>query len=238
MLTSTVAVLQIRNMLFMETPAADRHTTWEDIQGIVTGVILVALSIQFLRSADLVTGQIAGLALIATYLSGVSFGLIFFVLNLPFYIIAVKQMGWRFAIKSLGAVALLSVTTEIMPKLITIETMHPAAAAIMCGLTAGCGMISLFRHGTTLGGAGIVGVWLQNTRGIKAGHVLLAVDICVFALAMSVFDWPRVAWSLLGAVILNLVVTVNHRNDRYIANPERRSTIHEKGPRSGPCDQQ
>ncbi len=204
-------------MLFMETPPADRHTTWEDVQGICTGVILVALSIQFLRAADLVTGQIAGLALITTYLSGISFGLIFFVFNLPFYVIAVKQMGWRFAIKSLCAVALLSVTAEIMPLLFTIETMHPAAAAVMCGLTAGVGMISLFRHGTTLGGAGIVGVWLQNTRGIKAGHVLLAVDLCVFAIAISIFNWEGVAWSLFGAVILNLVVTINHRNDRYIA---------------------
>lgn len=204
-------------MLLFETPTADKHTTWEDVQGIFTGVMLVSLSIQFLRAADLVTGQIAGLALITTYLSGVSFGLIFFLFNLPFYIIAVRQMGWRFAIKSLCAVALLSVTVEIMPMLFTIQTLHPAAAAVMCGLTAGVGMISLFRHGTTLGGAGIVGVWLQNTRGIKAGHVLLAVDFCVFALAISVFDWQRVAWSLFGAVILNLVVTVNHRNDRYIA---------------------
>lgn len=204
-------------MLFMETPPADKHTTWEDVQGIVTGVILVALSIQFLRAADLVTGQVAGLALINTYLSGLSFGLMFFIFNLPFYAIAVKQMGWRFALKSLAAVALLSVTAETMPLLFTIQTVHPAIAAVMCGLTAGVGMISLFRHGTTLGGAGIVGVWLQNTRGIKAGHVLLGVDFCVFALAFCVFEWQRVGWSLFGAVILNLVVTVNHRNDRYIA---------------------
>lgn len=204
-------------MLFLETPPADKHTTWEDVQGILTGVILVSLSIQFLRSADLITGQIAGLALITSYLGHISFGLVFFCLNLPFYIIAVRQMGWRFAIKSLCAVALLSVLSEIMPLFFSVQTLHPAAAALMCGLTAGVGMISLFRHGTTLGGAGIVAVWLQNTRAIKAGHVLLAVDLCVFVFALCVFDWQRVAWSLFGAVVLNVVVTVNHRNDRYIA---------------------
>lgn len=137
-------------MLFLETPPADKHTTWEDVQGILTGVILVSLSIQFLRSADLITGQIAGLALITSYLGHISFGLVFFCLNLPFYIIAVRQMGWRFAIKSLCAVALLSVLSEIMPLFFSVQTLHPAAAALMCGLTAGVGMISLFRHGTTL----------------------------------------------------------------------------------------
>ncbi len=29
-------------------------------------------------------------------------------------------------------------------------------------------------------------------------------------------DWQTVAWSFLGALVLNLVIAINHRRDRYV----------------------
>ena len=29
--------------------------------------------------------------------------------------------------------------------------------------------------------------------------------------------WQPVAWSLLGAVVTNLIIATNHRKDRYVA---------------------
>jgi uncharacterized membrane-anchored protein YitT (DUF2179 family) len=77
--------------------------------------------------------------------------------------------------------------------------------------------LSLFRHGATLGGVGVVALWLQDTRGIQAGNTQLLFDVVVFGLAFLVLSAPVVLWSLLGAVILNMIVTVNHRRDRYVA---------------------
>ena len=47
---------------------------------------------------------------------------------------------------------------------------------------------------------------------VNAVFVLLGLYMLFF-----LFDWQRVLWSLLGAVVLNLIITVNHRRDRYIA---------------------
>jgi uncharacterized membrane-anchored protein YitT (DUF2179 family) len=52
---------------------------------------------------------------------------------------------------------------------------------------------------------------------LPAGRTQLIFDAFVFALALFLFDWNVVAWSLLGAVIVNQIVTVNHRRDRYVA---------------------
>jgi hypothetical protein len=38
----------------------------------------------------------------------------------------------------------------------------------------------------------------------------------VFTAALWLFPWQAVAWSLFGAIILNTIMTVNHRRDRYI----------------------
>ncbi|ETX28351.1 YitT family protein [Roseivivax isoporae] len=204
-------------MLLLDTPPPDRHSLAEDVQGMLIGSTLVALGLQFLRASELITGQIAGLALIVSYPTGISFGLVFFALNLPFYVLAVRQLGWRFTVKNFVAVTTMSAMTDLMPFVLTIGDLHPAVGAALFGVLAGIGLLSLFRHGATLGGVGIVALWLQDTRGIKAGNVQLGFDLCVFAVALLLFPLDRVGWSLLGAVILNVIITVNHRRDRYIA---------------------
>ncbi|WP_299789586.1 YitT family protein [uncultured Marivita sp.] len=204
-------------MFLLSKPPADRHTPLEDVQGILVGATLVALAVQFLASANLMTGQIAGLSLLGSYATAWSFGTIFFVLNLPFYFLAVKQIGWTFTFKTFAAVAVMSVLSELLPLALTLDMLHPALGAVLGGILAGVGLISLFRHGATLGGVGIVALWLQDTRGIQAGNVQLIFDLFVFAFAFLLLPAEMVVWSLLGAVILNLIVTVNHRRDRYVA---------------------
>ncbi|WP_439122513.1 YitT family protein [Marivita sp.] len=204
-------------MFLLSKPKADRHTPLEDVQGILVGATLVALAVHFLSSANLLTGQIAGLALLSSYVSDWSFGAIFFVLNLPFYILAVRQIGWVFTFKTFAAVALMSAIAELLPLVLDINMMHPALGAVLGGILAGVGLISLFRHGATLGGVGIVALWLQDTRGFQAGNTQLIFDLFVFGLAFLILPFQVVIWSLLGAVILNMIITVNHRRDRYVA---------------------
>lgn len=204
-------------MFLLSKPSADRHTFFEDVQGILIGATLVALAIQFLSQANLLTGQIAGLALVSSYMTNWSFGPIFFVLNLPFYVVAVRQLGWTFTLKTFAAVALMSTISELSPYVLTLDMVHPALGAVLGGVLAGIGLLSLFRHGATLGGIGIVALWLQDTRGIQAGNTQLMFDVFVFGLAFWIMPAEVVIWSLLGAVILNMIVTVNHRRDRYVA---------------------
>ncbi|MEM9969543.1 MAG: YitT family protein [Pseudomonadota bacterium] len=204
-------------MLLLSRPPADHHTTWEDVQGILVGATLAALSIQFLRASELFTGQIAGLALIVSYPTGWQFGIVFFLCNLPFYFLAVRQLGWRFTLKSLAAVTCMSILADAFPLVLTINPLPGAVGAALFGILSGVGLVSLFRHGATLGGVGIVALWLQDTRDIPAGNTQLAFDLCIFGVALLIFPLEIVGWSLFGAVILNAIVTINHRRDRYIA---------------------
>jgi uncharacterized membrane-anchored protein YitT (DUF2179 family) len=204
-------------MLILSRPPAEQHSLIEDVQGILVGATLVALSVQFLNAAGLFTGQIAGLAIIGAQASDWTFGTLFFVLNLPFYALAIVQLGWRFTIKSLIAVTIMSALADAFPLFFTIEALPPALGAALFGVLAGAGFLALFRHGATLGGVGVVALWLQDRNGIPAGRTQLGFDVCVFALALFLFDWQTVLWSLLGAAILNQLITLNHRRDRYVA---------------------
>jgi len=204
-------------MFLLSKPPADRHSAFEDAQGIFVGATLVALAVQFLASSNLLTGQIAGLSLLGSYASTWSFGTIFFVLNLPFYLLGLRQLGVVFTLKTFAAVGVLSVMSELFPLALSIHMIHPALAASLGGVLAGVGLIVLFRHGATLGGVGIVALWLQDTRGIQAGNTQLVFDLVVFGVAFAILPTETVFWSLLGAVILNMIITVNFRRDRYVA---------------------
>lgn len=199
------------------THVSQRHSLVEDAQGLLVGTLLVALSVQLWQGAGLVTGQIAGLSLVTSYATGWAFGPVFFALNLPFYWLALRRLGRAFTLKTFAAVGLLSLFTELLPALVVIEPLSPAAAAVLAGVMAGAGLLALFRHGASLGGVGIVAVWLQDTRGIRAGWVQLGFDAAVFALALGAIAPLTVLWSLLGALVLNLIIAINHRRDRYVA---------------------
>lgn len=203
-------------MLLLSAPP-DHHTPLEDAFAFVIGTGLVALSVQFLQSAGLITGQIAGLSLVLAYWGGWPFGVVFFLLNLPFYFFAVARMGWVFTLKTFLAVALLSALSEAMGRFIGLDITHPALAAFLAGITAGTGLLVLFRHGATLGGVGIMALYLQDRLGLRAGLIQLGFDALVFLLAAVLFPMPMVLWSLAGAVLLNLIIALNHRRDRYIA---------------------
>jgi uncharacterized membrane-anchored protein YitT (DUF2179 family) len=193
------------------------HSIVDDAQGIAYGSFMAAIGILLLTHLGFVTGQTAGLAILISYATGWAFGPIFFVVNLPFYWLGWKRFGPAFVAKSFAAVALLSVITMGLPSLMQFGEIHPAIGAIFFGCLTGSALLALFRHGSSLGGIGIVGLYIQDATGFRAGWVQLIFDVALFAVALMLRDPITVCWSFLGALVLNLVIAVNHRRDRYIA---------------------
>ena len=178
---------------------------------------MCGLGLAFYEQLGFVTSGIAGLALVLSYLSGFEAGLLFFVLNLPFYGLAITRMGWYFTLRSFAAVAVLSVVIEVQPSLIDLSRLDPLYGAIIAGVITGFGLLGIFRHLASLGGVGILAIYLQDCFNFRAGLTQLALDTLIFALAFAAVSPGQVALSFVGAVVLNLFLAVNHRSDRYIA---------------------
>jgi uncharacterized membrane-anchored protein YitT (DUF2179 family) len=198
-------------------PMTARHTLLEDVQALVAGTLLVSLGVAMLGKAHLITGGTVGLAFLLHYLSGISFGKLFFAINLPFYWLAVKKMGWRFTLKTFSAILLLSVFSEILPRVFSMETVDPVYAAIMGGLLAGVGLLVLFRHQASLGGINVLVLFLQERYGLRAGAMQLCLDALILVASIPTISLGAVAISLLGAAVLNLTLAINHKPGRYMA---------------------
>jgi uncharacterized membrane-anchored protein YitT (DUF2179 family) len=195
---------------------ASPHTAFEDAQAIVTGTMFIALGVAVFSRAGLLTGGTAGLAFLIHYATGWRFGVVFFLINLPFYWLALRAMGWAFTVKTFCAVAALSLFIELMPQAVRFESLQPLYAGVMGGFLIGAGLLMLFRHNASLGGINILALFLQQRRGWRAGKVQMAIDCLIVAAAFAWVEPQRIAISVLGAIALNLVVAVNHKPGRYL----------------------
>ena len=196
-------------------PAVDTHTTFEDAQAIFTGALFVSLALVLFGEVGLMTGGTAGAAFLLHYATGISLGKLFFAINIPFYLFAWKRMGREFTLKTFIAISLLSAMTEWSPRMFAIDRLHPGYAAVLGGLLLGSGCLFLARHRASLGGATIVSLYLQQSRGWRAGKIQMAIDCSIVLLALWVVEPSRVAYSVLGAVVMNLFIAVNHKPGRY-----------------------
>ncbi|MGZ9809669.1 YitT family protein [Pseudoroseicyclus sp. H15] len=195
---------------------APRHKPAEDAQGLAMGVLLTSTGLVILTHLGLITGQTAGIAVIISYLTGWSFGVVFFIVNLPFYWLAYRRMGLEFTLKSIGCVIGLSILSDLIPGWFHLGDVNPAFGAVLFGAMTGLGLLAIFRHKGSLGGLGVVAVLIQDTTGFRAGNVQLIVDAVIFLVAFFLFPAERVLWSLLGALVLNGVIAFNHRRDWYV----------------------
>lgn len=195
-----------------------QHKLYEDAFAVIFGAFFLGLAVVFFKQAELITGGISGLSLVLSYATPISFGVYFLVLNLPFYILAILRMGWWFTLKTIIAVAIVSVFPGLVPHAFTIGSVHPAFAGFTAGALAATGLIILLRHGAGIGGFSILAQFLQAKGVIRAGWFLLIVDLLILVGAAFILPLMNLVWSVLGAVVMNVVIGVNHRPGRYFGN--------------------
>jgi uncharacterized membrane-anchored protein YitT (DUF2179 family) len=194
-----------------------RHAWYDDALALLTGTLFIAFGVAMFTHAGLLTGGTAGVALLAHYASGIGFGPLFFVINLPFYLLAWRAMGRSFTMKTFAAVTLLSALTGTIPRWAGFAVLAPWFAAIAGGLLMGAGFLVLFRHHASLGGLNILVLVLQRRFGWRAGWVQMGIDGAILLASLALVEPQRILMSIAGALALNLTLALNHRPGRYVA---------------------
>ncbi|ATO34623.1 Transporter [Dickeya dianthicola RNS04.9] len=199
------------------TPQPVSHTLLEDVLALLIGTLMVSFGVIMLRQAGALTGGTAGMAFLLHYATRISFGTAFFLLNLPFYYLAIRRMGWAFTVKTFCAVAMVSLFSDLHPLFIHFDHLQPIYATLFGNLIMGLGFIVLFRHRASLGGMNILALYLQDKSGIRAGKLQMAVDVAIVLTSLFVVSISMLIASVLGAAALNLIIAMNHRPGRYTA---------------------
>lgn len=193
----------------------EKHSSKEDWIAILTGTFVVAQGVFFLQSANLLTGGTTGLALLLTQFVPLSFGMIYFIANCPFYLLAWRRFGPRFAFNSAFSGALVSIFTDNLHHVISVDAINDVYCAIVGGLLMGLGMLILFRHRSSLGGFNVLCLVIQDKTGFSVGKSQMMIDAAILITSFFFVSLEVILVSVLGAVMLNLVLAMNHKPTRY-----------------------
>jgi uncharacterized membrane-anchored protein YitT (DUF2179 family) len=198
-------------------PVIDRHSKIEDGLAMLIGTFILSFAMMLLQQAGIMTGGTAGLSLLIHYITDLKFGILFFLINIPFYYFAYQKMGMALVIKTFIAVALLAGFTEIIPHFFHLSSVNPIYATIFANVLMGVSFLILFRHRSSLGGVNLLALYLQERFKIPAGKVQMAIDVVILLTSLFFVDWQLILVSILGAIILNSIILLNHKSSRYVA---------------------
>jgi len=193
----------------------EKHNWLEDILALIIGSIMVSLGLFFFKDTQLLTGGTAGLALLSNQFIALSFGQIFLLINLPFFILGFIKMGAGFTLRTIACVVLVSLMTDYLHLVIGLSELNRAYAALSGGFLIGTGMLILIRHKGSLGGVNILALYLQQRFNIRAGHVQMGLDVLIVATSYFLVPLNILLWSIVGAIALNIVIALNHKTGRY-----------------------
>ncbi len=197
-------------------PSVREHTLFEDLLSISVASILLSFGIALFSHQQFLIGGTAGVAFLTQYATGFSFGWVFTIINIPFYLLSFWKLGRVFTMKTIFSVSLISVLSDFVPEVFKFGEINPLYAAALGGFLIGTGLLILFRHKASLGGLNIMSIYLQKYHKINAGKFQMIVDVFVIAGAILIVDIMAVLYSVLAAVFLNLILAVNHRPGRYL----------------------
>lgn len=171
----------------------------------------------FILPCNLYNGGFLGIAQLLGYfmrnILGLSFvtdsyiGIIYFLLNIPLMLLAIRKFGKDFLVKSAVCITSYSVLLSIVPvaeyNYLPDTITACLAGGILCGL--GCGM-TLMSKGSG-GGEGILGLLLMHRyHNMSVGKVFNIINIFVFGSCILLYDVAAAVYSIFFAVITSVVL--------------------------------
>lgn len=191
------------------------HTPLEDAFSLFIGCIFVATGLAILHAAGLVAGGMSGAALLVSQIVPLPPGVLLALLNAPFILLGWHAIGPLFALRTVLASLGIAGISVVAAETVRLGIDSPLVAAIAGGALLGEGILLLLRHGTGLGGFGVLAIWLNRKFGWPIGIFQISVDVVILGLSALILAPAPLAWSALCALIMGLLVYLWHRPGLY-----------------------
>lgn len=173
---------------------------------IAEGAVIAAFSIEeFLVPCLIMDGGIVGISIIINNLTGISLGLLTFLINIPFILFGARKLGKQFVFKSSFAVLVFSAALEVFAPFVNV-TEEPLLAVCFGGVILGIGVGLVIKFGGCLDGTEAVAILINKRFSISVGRMVLIFNIFIYGAAGLLFGWDRAMYSLLTYFIASKVL--------------------------------
>ena len=165
---------------------------------ITLGAFLAAFAIEgFLIPNQMIDGGIVGISMMVSYLTKINLGILLFVLNVPFILLALKIYGKMFIFQTFYAVTVFSIFVELVGGKIGIVTHDGLLVAVFGGMILGAGVGLVLRNNGSLDGTEILAITLTKKFPVSVGEIIMFVNIFIYTCAGFVYGWDKAMYSAL-----------------------------------------
>lgn len=167
-----------------------------NIAMIIVGCLVMGFGFSvFFEPNNITTGGFSGIAMMINSLlqrAGVKFissSLIYLVINLILYIIAIKSMGKVFAINAIVGIGAFSGAMELFTLIPKFGDFDLIISALFGGVLMGFGLGIVIRFGGSTGGSDMIACILRKKYpSLHIGRIVVCIDIVVVFMSLFVFN--------------------------------------------------
>ncbi|WP_052144671.1 YitT family protein [Halalkalibacter okhensis] len=172
---------------------------------VIIGLFLTSIGLKFLALHELTFGGTAGLATVLTYISPWSWGVLFFLVNLPFFWMSLKKLGKWFTISSFMSIIGISIVRDGLD-LLPFFSVPMWLATILAGLCIGFGVTLVLNNGSSLGGIHILALYLDQKWNINRGFSIFICDLSIIVFAGLLVGWGNAFLSVLVIFVASVII--------------------------------
>jgi len=143
----------------------------------------------FLIPNHMLGGGVNGIAVIVYWVTGLSTGITIFAINAVLIIFSLKVLGWKFGLKTIYCIVVMSVFFSLLQKYITAPVISDKfLAAVIGGGIGGFANGIIFLTGGSTGGTDIITMVVNKYRNISLGRFTLAMNLVIIGSSFFVLS--------------------------------------------------
>ncbi len=136
-------------------------------------------------------------------------GVLYWLINIPILLFAIKGMGKGFLLRTLGSVTAMTVFLAIIPIRPVVE--DTLTACVVGGIIAGVGVGITLRMNSSLGGIDVIGILITRRRkDFSVGKMNLFLNLVLYGTCLLLFDVETVIYSLIFAAVYSIAIDKVH----------------------------
>ena len=173
------------------------------------GPFVAAFALEvFLVPNNIIDGGIVGVSIIVSYLTEINLGLLIFLINIPFFLLAFNKIGKKFVIQTFYAVGMLALALNIYQTHRIPTTGDLLLSTVFGGIILGIGVGIVLKHEGSLDGTEIMSLVLSKKFGFSVGEWIMTFNIFIYAAAGLVFGWHRAMYAVMTYFIAFKVIDI------------------------------
>jgi len=172
---------------------------------IILGILVAGFGLKgFLIPNGFIDGGITGVSLLVSHLTPLSVSFLILALNVPFIILARKQVGKIFAFKTFLAIAGLSICLIFVNY--PIITSDKLLVSVFGGFMLGAGIGLSVRGGSVLDGTEVLSIYLNKKTGLSMGEIIFIINVIIFSFAAFLLSLEIALYSMLTYLVASKTV--------------------------------